>query len=195
MTPSSDPSPRKKRADAASPFEAAYGAGFADGRESLARDLLPHLIPHFSDTELADWLHLPLEVLATARGSSVSSESVAGSVDATAAGTGTDVGTGASDSSVAESSHLWYRDTPPSNTMLVEPAFVRLVRTTNHLTQAELARKLRVHVNSVCSWENENKPFRVRVATYELLKTLSHNSATAEATSTPADEVNPTEIP
>ncbi len=56
---------------------------------------------------------------------------------------------------------------------LVEPNFVRLVRTARHLTQPQLAGILGVNARTVCEWETATGPIRVKTASYDRLQKMS----------------------
>ncbi|MBQ9727907.1 MAG: helix-turn-helix domain-containing protein [Kiritimatiellae bacterium] len=56
---------------------------------------------------------------------------------------------------------------------LVEPNFVRVVRVSRGLTQAQLARRLGVNERTVCEWETASGPVRVKTSSYKRLASLA----------------------
>lgn len=56
---------------------------------------------------------------------------------------------------------------------LVEPNFVRVVRTARGLTQAELAKRLGVNERTVCEWETSDGPVRIKTSSYKRLAALA----------------------
>lgn len=56
---------------------------------------------------------------------------------------------------------------------LVEPAFVRAVRTCRRLTQPQLAAILGVNARTVCEWETSSVPVRMKSASYARLADLA----------------------
>ena len=56
---------------------------------------------------------------------------------------------------------------------LVEPNFVRVVRTARGLTQEQLARRLGVNERTVCEWETSPGPVRIKTSSYKRLAALA----------------------
>lgn len=56
---------------------------------------------------------------------------------------------------------------------LVEPNFVRVVRSARGLTQAQLARRLGVNERTVCEWETATGPVRIKSSSYKRLAALA----------------------
>lgn len=144
-------------------FDDAYGEGFLDGRRSMALAVVRKLMPLHSDAELSNITGLAEAEIAAIRDPTPPAEPGPLPKDAPDA------------VREADGSRLWLRENPAHGTMLVEPGFVRLVRTVRGFTQATLARRLGVHERTVCAWETADQPIRMRTATYAQLKRLSLN--------------------
>ena len=56
---------------------------------------------------------------------------------------------------------------------LVEPNFVRVVRTARGLTQEQLAKRLGVNERTVCEWETSPGPVRIKTSSYKRLAALA----------------------
>ncbi len=56
---------------------------------------------------------------------------------------------------------------------LVEPNFVRVVRSARGLTQAQLAKRLGVNERTVCEWETAPGPVRIKTSSYKRLAALA----------------------
>ena len=56
---------------------------------------------------------------------------------------------------------------------LVEPNFVRVVRSARGLTQAGLAKRLGVNERTVCEWETAPGPVRIKSSSYDRLVALA----------------------
>ena len=56
---------------------------------------------------------------------------------------------------------------------LVEPNFVRVVRDTRGLTQAQLAKRIGVNERTVCEWETSPGPVRIKMSSYRRLAALA----------------------
>lgn len=59
---------------------------------------------------------------------------------------------------------------------LVEPNFVRLVRSARNLTQPQLAGMLGVNTRTVCEWETADGPVRIKDKSYRRLSKLAETS-------------------
>ena len=64
---------------------------------------------------------------------------------------------------------------------LVEPNFVRIVRTARGLTQPALAKLLGVHPDTVSDWESSPGPVRIKLASYRRLAQLGGGAPAASA--------------
>lgn len=124
-----------------------YLEGFAEGRRSMARSVALKLRGSMPDDEVASLVGLaPAELDALLAPPTPRPEETAAAVRSAPA--------------------------PLRGLALVEPNFVRIVRTARGLTQPALAKLLGVHPDTVSLWESAPGPVRIKLSSYKRLAQL-----------------------
>lgn len=132
---------------ASAPPDDPWAAGFAEGRRSMARSIAHKLRGTMPDEDLASLVGLApgdLEALLAPPAPRPDESAAPAAAPAFIRGLA-----------------------------LVEPNFVRVVRSARGLTQAQLARRLGVNERTVCEWETAPGPVRIKTSSYERLAALA----------------------